>query len=836
MRSITFAFRTLFRTPFVTIVAIVSLAFGIGANSAIFSLFDQMLLRPLPVTRPYELVDLGAPGPKPGSQSCSQAGDCDEVFSYQMFRDLEKDNGNAFTGIAAHRGLGTNLAYKGQTLSGQAMLVSGGYFPVLGLQPALGRLIDPRDDQMIGEAPVVVLSHEYWQTRFGGSSAVLNDTMIVNGVAMTIVGVAPRGFEGTTLGSRPQIFTPISMRDKLQSRFKGFDNRQSYWIYLFARLKPGLTLAAATSAANTRYHNIVNDVEAPLQQGMSAATMEKFRAKAMTVKPGARGQSSLHKEAETPLAMLFGVTGVVLLIACANIANLLLARSAARAGEMAVRLSIGASRAQLVRQLLLESCLLAMMGGLAGLLVAKGTLQFIWSLLPSDATRTMSFTIEPSIVLFAAALSVGTGVIFGLFPALHSTRPDLASTLKGVSGQPSGTRGAQWFRWSLVTLQITLSTALLICAGLFAKSLIHVSRVNLGLKVDHMVVFTVSPRLNGYTADRSLAYFQRTEEALRGIPGVVSVTAGLVPILAGDSWGTDVQVQGFPKGPDIDNTSRFNEVGAGYFRTMGMPLIAGREFAQSDVKGGARVAIVNEAFAKKFNLGHDAVGKLMSTGGSNKPTDTLDTEIVGLVQDAKYNDVKEAVPPLFFAPYLQDDELGDMNFYVRTATDEATTMTAIRQTMAGLDRDLPIENLQTMTAQVKDNTSVDRMISTLSMSFALLATVLAAIGLYGVLAYTVSQRTREFGLRMALGADPSRVRLMVLKQVGIMTLVGAPIGVAISYAAGRKVESLLYEMKGSDPMVFVVSCGLLIVIALVASLMPAIRASRIDPMKALRYE
>lgn len=832
MRTLKFAFRTLFRTPFVTSVAVISLAFGIGANSAIFSLFDQMLLRPLPVARPSELVDLGAPGPKPGSQSCSQAGDCDQVFSYPMFRDLEQDNGNVFTGIAAHRGFGTNLSYKGQTLNSQGMFVSGSYFGVLGLQPALGRLIDRQDDQVVDNAPVVVLSHDYWQTRFGASPAVLNDTMIVNGVSMTIVGVAPRGFEGTTLGTRPQVFVPISMRGTLQPPFKAFDNRRSYWIYLFARLKPGVTIDAARAALNTRYHGIVNAVEAPLQTGMSTATLEKFRAKSATVEPGARGQSSIHEEARTPLAMLFGVTGVVLLIACANIANLLLARSAARGGEMAVRLSIGASRAQLVRQLLIESCLLALMGGLAGLLVAKGTLQFIWALLPAEATRTLTFTIEPTIVLFAAGLSVATGVIFGLFPALHSTRPDLASTLKGVSGQPSGARGAARFRWSLVTFQITLSTALLICAGLFAKSLMNVSRVDLGLKTDNMLVFAVSPRLNGYTPERSLAYFQRAEESLKAIPGVQAVTTSLVPILAGDNWGNSVQVQGFPKGPDVDNGSRFNEVGAGYFKTMGVPLIGGREFTQADVKGGAKVAIVNQAFAKKFNLGRDAVGKLMGSGGDDK----LDTEIVGLVQDAKYSEVKQVVPPLYFSPYMQDDQLGDMSFYVRSNADAGATMKAIQRVMAGIDHDLPLEDLRTMDDQVKQNVFLDRMISTLSTAFAILATILAAIGLYGVLAYTVAQRTREFGLRMALGADPARVRFMVLKQVAIMTIIGVIAGVGITLYVGKLVESLLYRMQARDPWVLTISVVLLAAIAMLAGLLPAIRASRIDPMKALRYE
>ncbi len=832
MRTLKFAFRTLFRQPFVTTVAIISLAFGIGANSAIFSLFDQMLIRPLPVARPNELVDLAAPDPKPGSQSCNQAGDCDAVFSYAMFRDIEHDNNGVFSGVVAHRAFGTNLAYKGQTSSSEGMFVSGGYFPTLGLTPALGRLIDFGDDKTIGDQRVAVLSHDYWRTRFGGSPAVLNDTMIINGVSITIVGVAPKGFEGTTLGSRPQVFVPITLRGVLEPPFKDFDNRRTYWIYVFARLSPGITMDTARARLNTRYHAIINDVEAPLQKGMSAATLERFRAKPIVLTAGARGQSSMHEEAKKPLAMLFGVTVVVLLIACANIANLLLARSAARTGEMAVRLSIGASRGQLVRQLLVESCLLALLGGLAGLIVAKATLSLIWSMLPTDASSTLSFTIEPSIALFAAGLSLLTGFLFGLFPALQTTRPDLASTLKGISGQPSGTRGAAWFRNGLVTTQITLSTALLICAGLFAKSLLHVSKVDLGVKINNLITFSVAPRLNGYDSKKSLVFFQRAEEELAAVPGTLSVTTALVPLLAGNNWGTDVNVQGFPKGPDVDNNSRFNEVGPGYFKTTGVPLIAGREFTRSDTAGAAKVAIVNEAFADKFKLGRNAVGKLMTSGGD----DTLDTEIVGLVKNAKYSEVKRQVPPLFFSPYMQDEHLGQMSFYVRTGLENGAAMREIERVMRSLDRDLPLENLRTMTEQVKQNVFLDRMISTLSTAFALLATVLAAIGLYGVLAYTVAQRTREFGLRMALGAAPSRVRSMVMKQVAMMTLIGVTAGAGITYYFGKVVESLLFEMQGRDPFVLVSSVVLLAVIALLAGFLPALRASRIDPMRALRYE
>jgi predicted permease len=831
MLNVKFALRTLFKTPFVTIIAIISLALGIGANAAIFSLFDQMLLRPLPVREPERLVNLGAPGPKPGSNSCNNAGGCDVVFSYQMFRDLERVQ-TVFTGIAAHRTFGANLASRGQTSSGEGMLVSGSYFPVLGLQPALGRLLGPDDDRVIGESHVAVLSYAWWQSRFGLDPSVLNDTLIINGRSMTIVGVAPRGFDGTTLGTRPQVFVPITMREFMQPGFKGFDRRQSYWAYLFARLKPDVTIDSARAALNGQYRSIINDVEAPLQKGMSDQTMARFRAKVITVEEGPRGQSSVSREARTPLLLLLSVTGLVLVIACANIANLLLARSAARAGEMAVRLSIGASRWQLVTQLLTESCLLALFGGIAGLLVARWTLDLMASMLP--ATQTLQWSIEPRVILFAAALTIGTGLLFGLFPALHSTRPDLLSTLKGQAGQPSGARAASRFRTSLATAQIALSMALLVSAGLFTKSLFNVSRVDLGIKADNVVTFGIAPELNGYLPERSKALFERLEDELAAMPGVTGVTAGLVAVLAGNNWGSSVSVEGFKWGPDLDTESRYNEIAPAYFSTLGIPLIAGREFTRADGATGPKLAIVNEAFAKKFNLGRDVVGKRMSNnGGANAK---LDIEIIGLVQNAKYSEVKQQVPAQFFRPYRQDERVGFLTYYVRTSLDPNELVGAIPKVVARLDPNLPVENLRTFPQQVRENVFLDRFISVMSASFAGLATLLAAIGLYGVLAYTVTQRTREIGLRMALGAAPGRVRSMVLRQVGVMTIIGGVIGLAAAIGLGKLAESLLYEMKSRDAVVLVSSAVLLTLVALGAGLIPAHRASRIDPMRALRYE
>jgi predicted permease len=469
MPNLKFALRTLFKTPFVTLVAIVSLALGIGANAAIFSIFNRLLLRSLPAEQTERLVNLSAPGPKPGSTSCNTAGNCEQVFSFPMFRDLEKVQ-TVFTGIAAHRSFGANLSYAKQTINGQGMLVSGSYFPVLGVRPAIGRVLGPGDDPTAGESHVVVLSHAYWQRQFAGDASVLNQSMIVNGQTVTIVGVAERGFDGTTLGVKPHVYLPMTLRELVTPGWKGLDNRRSYWVYLFARLSPGVAMEQASAALNTQYHAIVNDVEAPLQKGMSEQTLTRFRAKPIVLAPGGHGQSNISREATAPMSLLLGVTGFVLLIACANIANLLLARSAARATEMAVRLSIGASRRQLIGQLLTESILLAFAGGVASLLVARWTLDLIVSLVPTQAAETIGTGIEPAMLIFTAALTLGTGLLFGLFPALHSTRPDLISSLKGQAGQPSGARSAARFRTSLATLQIALSMALLVAAGLSPRA------------------------------------------------------------------------------------------------------------------------------------------------------------------------------------------------------------------------------------------------------------------------------------------------------------------------------------------------------------------------------
>jgi predicted permease len=841
MQNLKLAFRTLAKSPLVTVIAVVSLALGIGANAAMFSMFNQLLRRDVPtVPNAGELVKLGAPAApgapasKSGSTNCNDAGPCSVVFSYPMYRDLEKAQ-TVFTGIAAHSTFGANFTYKTQTDNGQGLYVSGSYFPVLGVRPHLGRLLTPDDDRNLGEHAVAVLSYPYWETKLGADSSVIGQDIILRGHAFTIVGVTAKDFNGVTVTHRPYAFIPITSRVILAPSARPiFERRNNYWVYAFARLKPGVSIERATTAINEPYRTILSDVEAPLQTELSAETLQRFKTKQVTVEPGRTGQSNMDREAKTPLMFLLATTGIVLLIACANIANLLLARAANRSTELAVRLSLGASRAQLVRQLLTESFVLAAIGGLASIVVAYWTLGLVTTFMPGEIAETLHFTIQPAALGFTAFLALVTGLAFGLYPALHSTRPNLDSVLRSGSGKIAGARSASRFRTGLATAQLALSMALLMMAGLFVKSLNKLAKADLGADIDPVVTFAVAPVLSGYTPDRSGALLTRIQQELATMPGVIQASTATVSLMAGNNWGNSVRVQGFQRGPDTDANSSYNEIGPDYFKTIGATMIAGREFTEGDTRNAPEVAIVNETFAKKFGLGTDAVGKFMGTGAAG---DSLKIQIVGLVKDLKYSDVKDPIPPVYFTPIRQDTTIGSSTFYVRGNGSNASALFgSIKSMMRRIDPTLPITNMITMPEQVRANVFVDRMIGTLSTMFAVLAMLLAAVGLYGVLAYSVAQRTREIGVRMALGADRGRVRTMVLRQVGIMTLIGVPIGVAAALGLAKGAQSMMFEMQGTDPIVMSISIMTLTIVALGAGLVPAMRASRVDPMQALRYE
>ena len=835
MRNFKLALRTLARTPFVTTIAALSLGLGIGANSAIYSIFYRMLRQELSVPGADRLVNFSAPGPKNGSLSCGDAGSCDDVFSYPMLRDLQKAKLSAFAAIAGHRDISANVSYERSAFARRGLLVSGSYFPILQLRPALGRLLSPLDDEA-GAAPAVVLAHWFWQSSLGADPAVIGKTLAVNGKSTTIVGVAPPNFYGTTYGSRPAFFQTLAMGPVVGTGIeRQINDRQAYWIYVFARLAPSATIEQARTQVNSLYRPIIRDVEAPLQREMRDSVMKQFLAKQVEIQPGARGQSSMGREASPVLFMLFAITGLVLLIACANIANLLMARATSRELEMAIRLSLGATRRQLLAQLLTETLTLALIGGVLSLAFASWTLQGISSLLPQQFNENLALGMNWAAVGFAAVLSLATGFAFGLFPAIHSTRADLVTSLRNNSGKLAGGRTARRFRTTLATAQIALAMALLMSAGLFLKSLWKVSRADLGVRVENLVTFSVTPEQTGYDSVRARALYTRIEEELAALPGATAATSAVVPLIAGSNWMTGVRVQGF-RADTKDNVaqSSFNGVGPGHFRAIGVSLLAGREFTDADDEHAPKVAIVNEAFARHFGLGANPVGKRMASTISD--TLPLDIEIVGLVRDMKYATVKDEPTPVYFKPHRQLEHVGTMYFYVRTASDPLTMLQSMRQLVQRLDPMLPVENLRTMPEEIRNNTFEDRMVTTLAAAFAMLATLLASIGLYGVLAYSVAQRTREIGVRMALGANTSDVRLLVLRQVGLMTVIGGVVGIAGALALGKGAQAMLYKMSGADPVVMALSVAFLALVALTAGYVPALRASRVSPMQALRYE
>lgn len=831
-----FTVRALVRAPAFTAVAVLSLALGIGANAAVFSLFDQLLRRPLPVREPARLVNLAAPGAKDGSSMrCGTAGGCDEVFSYPMFRDLERAAPRAgLAGVAAHLPFEANVAFGRRTLDTHGVFVSGGYFPLLGLTPAFGRLLGPADDGPPGASPVAVLSHAYWTTELGADPAVLGHAVLVNGHPLTVVGVAPRDFAGTSLGARPDVFVPVAMRPVLDPGSPAFDDRRAYWAFLFARLRPGVTADDARRQLDAVYRAALLDVELAQQKNRDPRYLAEFRARHLAVAPGARGQSTLRGRASFPVALLAATTGVVLLIACANVANLLLARGAARAGEMAVRMSLGAGRRRLLAQLLTESCVLAVAGGAAGLLVARLTLAGVTALLPASVVGgAVAASLDWRVAAFALAAGVATGLAAGAFPALHSTRSDLVTPIRAGAGQiAGGSRAAARVRAGLVGAQIALSMLLLVTAALALRSLVNVSRVALGVRVDHVVTFGVSPQRNGYGGARSQRLFAQIEGELAALPGVTGVGGSMVPMLANSAYFNGVTVQGFRAAPDADHNSALNRVSPDYFRLFGVPLLAGREFAAGDRAGRPKVAIVNETFARRFGLGRGAVGKRMAEGDKGP----LDLEIVGVVRDAKYAAVKDSVPPVYFTPYAQDTTVGRVQFYVRTEQDPAAVRRAVSAAVAHVDPTLPLEGLTTLPAQVREGMFADRMIGTLAGAFAGLATLLAAVGLYGVLAYTVGQRTREIGVRLALGASAHAVRALVFGQAGRLVVAGGAVGLAAALAVGRAARALLFGVGGHDPAAIAAAAGVVVAAGLAAGYFPARRAARVDPMQALRAE
>ena len=821
-----FAGRMLAKNPGFSAVIVLTLALGIGANTAIFSLMDQVLLRPLPVRAPQELVLLEGEGIFTGDSEDRP------TFSYPMYLALRDGGGAAFQGLVARYEAETTMGWRGRTERVSTEAVSGNYFAELGLTPALGRALTPDDDRTPGAHPVVMLGHAFWTRRFAGNRDLLGKTLAVNGQPMTVIGVAPAGFEGLEVGRAADLFVPITMRRTLTpTRDASVFEWRSRWLKLVGRLGPGVDARRAKAAIDVVYRQALHEDVKTLAH-YPPERREQFLAKQIELRPGTGGFSQLRADVTAPLVVLMGMVGLVLLIACGNVANLLMARATARQKEVAIRLSLGAGRGRLVRQLLVESLVLSLLGAAAGVFVAAWTGDLLLRALPfDDAARVLSAEPDLRVGLFTLAVGVLTGLVFGLAPALQLTRPAVAHTLKDEAASVVGGSGGR-LRRGLVVAQVALSLLLLVGAGLFARSLQNLRALDPGFQADRLVSFSVNPSLSGYDGARVQAFAVRVQEELAALPGVTSAAHSTGRLMTNSAWRRTVKVEGKERRDGEDWSPQNSLIGPGFFDTVGVPLLAGRDFTRSDTAGSQRVAIVNEAFARFFYDGANPVGRRFGFGRD----EGYGIEIVGLVKDTKVNNLRDEVPRYVYIPMAQQEGVSAYSFYVRTAMPEAAVIPAVRQAMQRVDAQIPVYELETMEAQIGESLFAERMVAALSAAFGLLATLLAAVGLYGVMSYSVARRTREIGIRLALGAPRERVLRMVLREVGTLGAWGLGLGLPLAVGLARLVASQLFGLPPHDPLTLACATALIAGVTLLAGLVPARRAMRVDPMLALRYE
>ena len=823
-----YVFRTLLKSPVFTAVAVLSLALGIGANTAIFSLLDQILLRSLPVRDPAQLVMIKPVGGGMGNVFRRDS------LSYPMYADF-RDRTQGFQGVLCSFQTPVSISFRGQTERIEAELVSGNYFDVLGVGAILGRAFTPDDDRQPGAHPLVMLSYGYWKSRFAGNPAIVGQTIHVNSYAMTVLGVSPEGFSGAHTGRSPQIRVPVMMQSQMvPDQDPLFSDRRSSWLRVFARLKSGVTREQAQAPLRVLYKQIVAmEVKDAFFARVPPYGRQKFLESTVNLEPAAKGYSDLRRRFSKPLTVLMATVGFVLLIACANVANLLIARAAARQKEIAVRLALGARRRHILRQLVAESLVLSFAGGALGLAFASWTSGLLLRFLPeSEAPLTIAAGLDARVLAFAFGLSLLTGILFGLAPALESTHPNVAGVLKSQATAAAG-GGQAGFRRALVVAQVALSILLLIGAGLFVRSLRNLRDLDPGFRTDHVISFSVDPSLSGYGAERSRAFYRQLIENLRGTPGVRAVGLASNPVLRDATWMSTITVEGYQYKPGEDMNPAINSVSPGWIDAMGIKLLAGRDFNPRDAGDKRTVVLVNETFARYYFGGHSPVGRHIGRGG---PMAKPDIEIVGVVQDAKYDNLRQPVPREVFLCSGQDKFPTEMTAYVRTALDPALMFTALRREVRKIDGNLPLFQMKSLQVTLEESLKTERVVAALSAAFGVLATLLAIIGLYGVMAYTVARRSREIGIRMALGAGAPGIVRMVMREAGRMIGIGLAIGLPVAVALAQLVQSQLYGMRGFDPATLAGASLTLSAIALLAAYVPARRAARVDPVEVLRYE
>ena len=829
-QDLRYALRALAKAPLFSAVAIISLAFGIGANTAIFTLIHQLILRRLPVKDPQQLVMLAGRGRHYGGNNGR------DKLSYPMYQDI-RDKNQVFNGMfCTHREtMSASFEGRAELISGE--LVSGNFFRVLGIGAAIGRVLTGADDLYQGGHPLAVMSYGYWRSRFAGDPGILGKKIIVNGYPLTVIGVSQAGFDGVEPGFAPQIRIPITMNNSLPpgGTFDRLNNRRFRWVEVFGRLKAGIPREKAQAGLQPLFHQIL-EMEVKQKEFAKASPFVKseFLKMWMELMPGATGRSNLRESYSKPLVALMAIVALVLLIACSNLANLLIARASARQKEIAVRLALGASRGRLIRQLLVESLLLSGAGGTLGVGLAVAIDRALIDFLPTGETPlSLSSTPDAAVLAFTTAVSVIAGIIFGLVPALQSTMPRLADTLKDQANAVLH-GGSVQLRKSLVVAQVALSLLLLIGAGLFLRSLRNLKVTNPGFDVHGLVSFGVEPTLNRYDKAWTFDYYRRLRDRLKLIPGIEGNTLAMVPVLQDDEWDNWVTIEGYTPKQGETPDPHMQYCSPDFFTALKIPLLLGRDFTIKDVDGAPKVGIINQKFAKRYFAGVNPLGRHVGMGID--PGTKMDIEIVGVVGDTKYENMSEEMPYELYVPYPQLDFVNGMTVYLRAHGDPVNTFQTIRRAVREVDPAVPMYDLRTLDEQMEISLFTQRLLATLSTVFGGVSTLLAALGLYGVMAFMVTRRTREIGIRVALGADSRSVIWMVMREVLLLAGMGVAIGVGAAWAATRLIQAQLFGIQATDGFTIAGAVLGILGVAAVSGYLPARRATGIDPVRALRWE
>ena len=836
LQDIRYALRQLRKSPAFTLTVIITLALGIGANAAVFTLFDQVLLRMLPVQQPKELVRFEWTGAFDGSAS-SFGGSNKDFFSYPMYKDL-RDHNQVFQGVIAADKTTLGVSWHNQAESKDAEVVTGNYFQLLGLKPAAGRLLTQQDDTAKNANPVLVLSYDYWRTRFAAPRDVVGQTVLIYGLSFTILGVAPQNFDSAIGGYKPVAFIPMSMVEVAMPWMAPRDNlnrHDSIWLTLVARLKPGVSISQSEASLGPLWHALrVNEF------ALYKSSSERFRKgfideSHLTVIDDSKGFSPDRIDLEKPLIILMSMAGLLVLLCAINVATLLLLRAAGRAREMSMRYALGAKRSRITAQLFVEGGLLGLAGAAAGLVIAPMVAATLVRLMTSSdpGSEPYSASIDARILLFTLVVSLLASLLFAVAPVFHFLRPDLANALRQSTGTAS--KSSQRFRKLAVGVQIALSVMLLGGAGLFVRTLDNLRHQPVGFDTANLVTFTLDPTRSGYGEDRTPQIVSNAIDAVRRIPGVAIAAATNDPELRGNSTGSNFTIQGYKVAEGEDMDFEDGDITPGYFATLRQPLLAGREFTSSDVQGQPKVAVVNMAVAKRFyGSPQNALGRAIANGGGDNLK--FDITIVGVVGDVKHRDLRAKIGKAIYSPYMQDKHPGGVEIYARTAQPPGTVESAIRQTIYQLDPTLVVDGLRTMDEQVSRSASDERALAFLAIGFSVLAMLLAAVGLYGVLAYSTEQRTREIGVRLALGSQRSAVILLVVREMaliaGIAVVVALPSVVGLAQLFRRQ----LYGVTKFDPVTLGGAVFLTAVMVVAAAALPARRAAAVQPMQALRNE